>query len=173
MSLYKRGNWYWADFTVDGIRYRKSLETSNWQEAIKRQRELIEVAAKGQLETQRGPKRLFEAVESYLEYKAVVCAARTVELEGERLSIVKKHYRRCQTDKHHPSGCCKVSKNSARSWYCQSYNQYGCRSPETSAKTFWPVAKISRSREESARKPEADWSCLNTGRANSPFPDCR
>ncbi len=92
MSLYKRGKWYWADFTVDGIRYRKSLETRNWQEALKRQRELIEAAAKGQLETQSGPKRLFEAVESYLEYKAVVCAARTVELEGERLSIVKKHF---------------------------------------------------------------------------------
>ncbi len=92
MSFYKRGKWYWADFTVDGIRYRKSLETRNWQEAIKRQRELIEAAAKGQLATQKGPKRLFEAVEAYLKYKAVVRAARTVELEAERLSIVKKHF---------------------------------------------------------------------------------
>jgi hypothetical protein len=44
------------------------------------------------LETQEGPKRLFGAVEAYLAHKVVTCSARTVELEAERLSLVKKHF---------------------------------------------------------------------------------
>ena len=33
MSLWKRGRQYWADFTVDGRRYRKRLGTTNLQTA--------------------------------------------------------------------------------------------------------------------------------------------
>lgn len=93
MSLWKRsGGWYWADFSVEGIRYRKPLETRNWQEARKREREMKEAVHNGQFETQTDPKRLFEAVEKYLMAKAVTSSSRTVDLEGERLSLVKKYF---------------------------------------------------------------------------------
>lgn len=91
MSLWRRNGWYWTDFSIDGARYRKPLRTRKWQEAKKREREMIEAASNGQLETQAGPKRLFEAVEAYLAQKAVTSSPRTVELERERLRLVKKH----------------------------------------------------------------------------------
>lgn len=93
MTIYKRtGGWYWTDFSTDGVRYRKPLKTTDWREAKKKERELIEAARDGHLETCAGPKFLFEAVEKYLAAKAFKCSPRTVELEGERLSIVKKHF---------------------------------------------------------------------------------
>ena len=33
MSTRKRGRWYWADFSVDGVRYRKPLRTGDWKVA--------------------------------------------------------------------------------------------------------------------------------------------
>jgi integrase len=93
MSLWKRtGGIFWADFSVDGVRYRKSLATCNWKLAKQNQRDMIEAARNGQLDTMKGPKRLFEGIESYLAHKAIARSPRTVELEGERLSIVKKHF---------------------------------------------------------------------------------
>ena len=93
MSLWRReSGLYWADFSVDGVRYRKPLDTRNWKEAKQNQRDMIEAARNGQLETLKGPKRLFEGIEAYLAYKAIARSPRTVELEGERLSIVKKHF---------------------------------------------------------------------------------
>ena len=91
MTLWKRSGRYWADFSIDGTRYRKPLGTRKWQEVRKRERVMIEAARHGQLETQAGPKRLFEAVEAYLAQKAVVSSKRTVERERERLSLVKQH----------------------------------------------------------------------------------
>jgi len=92
MSLWKRRGWFWADFSIDGTRYRKPLKTRNWQEAKKSERQIVEAARSGHLETKDGPKRLVGAVEAYLAHKAVTCSQRTVELEGERLSLVKKHF---------------------------------------------------------------------------------
>lgn len=92
MSLWKRSGWYWADFTVDGTRYRKSLETRSWQEARKREREMKEAVDHGHLEAQTDPKRLLEAVEKYLIAKAVMTSPRTVDLERERLSLIQKYF---------------------------------------------------------------------------------
>jgi hypothetical protein len=41
---------------------------------------------------EQGPKRLTDAVDAYLTAKRIRCSARTIELEEERLSIVKKHF---------------------------------------------------------------------------------
>ena len=93
MSLWKRGHQYWTDFTVAGQRYRKRLGTTNLQRAKKRERELIENAGRGLLTAnEQGPKRLSEAVDAYLASKRMRCAPRTIELEEERLSLVKKHF---------------------------------------------------------------------------------
>src|SRR5918994_1040285 len=96
MSLWKRGRQYWTDFTVNGRRYRKRLGTTNLRVATRREREMIEEAGHGRLPAdEQGPKRLSEAIDSYLTAKRIRCSARTIELEEERLSIVKKHFGEC------------------------------------------------------------------------------
>src|SRR5438045_639980 len=93
MSLWKRGRQYWTDFTVAGQRYRKRLGTSNLQTAKRRERDLVEGAGRGLLSAnEQGPKRLSEAIEAYLAAKRMRCSPRTIELEEERLSLVKKHF---------------------------------------------------------------------------------
>jgi hypothetical protein len=41
---------------------------------------------------EQGPKRLSDAIDAYLTAKRIRCSPRTIELEEERLSIVKKHF---------------------------------------------------------------------------------
>ncbi len=54
---------------------------------------MIEEAGHGRLPTdEQGPKRLSEAIDAHLTAKRIRCSARTIELEEERLSIVKKHF---------------------------------------------------------------------------------
>jgi hypothetical protein len=61
--------------------------------ATRREREMIEEAGHGRLPAdEQGPKRLSEAIDAYLAAKRIRCSARTIELEEERLSIVKKHF---------------------------------------------------------------------------------
>ncbi len=44
--IYKRGKWYHMDDTVNGVRYREPLKTTNWQEALRLEKErLAEIAA--------------------------------------------------------------------------------------------------------------------------------
>src|SRR5215469_10549862 len=90
--IYKRGYWYWTDFTENGRRYRRPLKTTNWQEARTEERKVIEKARNGKLADTGVPKRLFEAIVIYLDDKRVRCAPRTIELEIERLNMVKKFF---------------------------------------------------------------------------------
>src|SRR3954447_22381559 len=93
MSLWKRGRQYWTDFTVAGRRYRKRLGTTNLRTATRRERELVEEAGHGRLSAdEQGPKRLSDAIGAYLDAKRMRCSPRTIELEEERLSLVKKHF---------------------------------------------------------------------------------
>src|SRR5437867_2314560 len=93
MSLWKRGRQYWTDFTVAGRRYRKRLGTTNLRTATRRERELVEEAGHGRLAAdEQGPKRLSDATDAYLAAKRIRCSPRTIELEEERLSLVKKHF---------------------------------------------------------------------------------
>ena len=93
MSLWKRGRQYWADFAVGGKRYRKRLGTTNLRVAKLRERELLEDAGAGALnDHERGPKRLSKAIDAYVSAKRMHCSPRTIELEQERLSLVKKHF---------------------------------------------------------------------------------
>ena len=93
MSLWKRGRQYWTDFTVAGHRYRKRLGTTNLRVATSRERALIEEAGHGRLtDHEQGPKRLSDAIGAYLDAKRMRCSPRTIELEEERLSLVKKHF---------------------------------------------------------------------------------
>ena len=57
MGLWKRGRQYWADFSIGGKRYRKRLGTTKLQEAKRRERELLEAAATGELQSPQGVER--------------------------------------------------------------------------------------------------------------------
>jgi integrase len=93
MTLWKRGRQYWADFSVDGRRYRKRLGTTNLRVAIQRERQLIEDAGRGSLAPhEQGPKRLFAAAEAYLDAKRMRCSPRTLEFEQERIVFLKRHF---------------------------------------------------------------------------------
>lgn len=93
MSLWKRGHQYWADFTVDGRRYRKRLGTTNLQLAKQKEWQLIEDAGHGAVSPhEQGPKRLFEAVDAYIDGKRLHCSPRTLEFEEERLISLKRHF---------------------------------------------------------------------------------
>lgn len=96
MRIRKRGNRYWADFRLDGVRYRKPLRTSKYTDAQMRAKELLAAAERGGVRPDaKGPKRLLAAIESYLQAKRLRCSARTIELEKERLSIVTGHFADC------------------------------------------------------------------------------
>ena len=76
-----------------GSRFVLANATTNLRVATRREREMIEEAGHGRLSAdEQGPKRLSEAIDAYLTAKRIRCSARTIELEGERLSIVKKHF---------------------------------------------------------------------------------
>jgi hypothetical protein len=55
MALFRRGKWWWADFSVNGVRYRlpmrdeNGLRTKDWREANRCQKELIAEAEAGKL----------------------------------------------------------------------------------------------------------------------------
>ena len=70
MSLYKRGKTWHTDFTVNGQRFRQSLETTDWREAQSKEKELIIQASAGKLAhiSQQFSKLNFtQAIERYLE----------------------------------------------------------------------------------------------------------
>src|SRR5690606_21906407 len=93
MSLWKRGRQYWADFTVDGRRYRTRLDTTNLQDAKRKERQLSEEAGHGAVAThEQGPKRLFGAVDAYIDGKRLHCSPRTIEFEEGRLITLKRYF---------------------------------------------------------------------------------
>ena len=93
MTLWKRGGRYWTDFTVDGVRFRKPTRTSDRNAAKVEERRLIEAARHGKLGVRQiGQRTLFKAVEAYIAAKRMRTSPRTVELELERLSLIKKHF---------------------------------------------------------------------------------
>ena len=49
MALKKRGKTWHTHFFVDGERFRQSLETSDWREAQRKERDLIRDAKAGKL----------------------------------------------------------------------------------------------------------------------------
>jgi hypothetical protein len=137
MSLWKGGRQYWTDFAVAGKRYRKRLGTTNLQVAKRRERELLEGAGRGQLSAnEQGPKRLSAAIEAYLAAKRMRCSPRTIELEEERLSLVKKHFgdlplsaitRRQQSQTFNAHATRRESRTAPSTWtsaYC-----HACSSP--------------------------------------------
>jgi hypothetical protein len=71
----KRGRLYYANTWAGGIRLRGCLNTSNYQEALAKQRELVQKAHQGKIQNSPGQKRwaamrLGEALDALLEQQA-------------------------------------------------------------------------------------------------------
>jgi integrase len=69
MAIYKRGRTWWTDFSVNGVRYRISLDTSDWRKAVSNEKEKMAEAQAGKLKAavQSFARLAFkEALERYL-----------------------------------------------------------------------------------------------------------
>lgn len=101
MALYKRGTKkkkkYWTRFSINGVLHRKPLGTTSRNDAIALEREMIELASAGHL-SNRKPQysTLFPAIDAYLKDKKIRVAPRTIELEQERFTIIKRHFKDCK-----------------------------------------------------------------------------
>ena len=98
MGLWKRGRRYWTQTVVNGVWIRRPLcpqgstrATTNWQEAVRLEKELIRAALEGSLPTQSHSIKLFAAVDDYLKAKeATANTKRAVAFDRERLEVVKR-----------------------------------------------------------------------------------
>lgn len=98
MGLWKRGRRYWTQTVVNGVWIRRPLcpqgstrATTNWQEAVRLEKELIRAALEGSLPPQSHSIKLFAAVDDYLKAKeATANTKRAVAFDRERLEVVKR-----------------------------------------------------------------------------------
>jgi len=96
MAIYKRGKTFWTDFTVNGQRYRQSLDTTDWRKAQATEKEKIAEASAGKLvlSNQSFARLAFaEATKRYIESRRLELAARSVAKERELLNAPSKHFR--------------------------------------------------------------------------------
>jgi integrase len=88
MALVKRGKTWHTHFFVDGQRFRQSLETSDWREAQKKEKQLVAQASQGKLAplSHQFSKFTFkEAADKNLAERIAHLAPRSVQTERERL----------------------------------------------------------------------------------------
>jgi integrase len=88
MSLYKRKKTWWTDFSVNGQRFRESLDTTDWREAQSRQKEFITRASQGNLapSSQQFSRLAFsEASDRYLESRKLELSPRSLKKERQLL----------------------------------------------------------------------------------------
>ena len=98
MGLWKRGRRYWTQTVVNGVWIRRPLcpagstrATTNWQEAVGLEKELIRAALQGSLPTHSHSIKLFAAVDDYLKAKkATANTQRAIDFDRERLDVVKR-----------------------------------------------------------------------------------
>ena len=95
MSLYKRKKTWWTDFSINGQRYRESLDTSDWREAQHKEKELIAQASQGNMapSSQSFARLAFsEAAERYLVERKAHLAPLSIRTEKERLRPLKLYF---------------------------------------------------------------------------------
>ena len=95
MSLYKRRKTWHTDFSVNGQRFRQSLDTSDWREAQAKEKELIAQASAGKL---AGPNQPFsklsftEAAERYLADRIPQLTPNSIKTERERWTPLRHFF---------------------------------------------------------------------------------
>jgi|HubBroStandDraft_6_1064221.scaffolds.fasta_scaffold72154_2 integrase len=95
MSIYKRGGTWWTDFSVNGQRFRQSLDTTDWREAQSKEKDLIGQATAGNLvpSSQLFAKLAFvEAADRYVADRLAHLAPRSIVTEQERLKPLRAFF---------------------------------------------------------------------------------
>jgi len=95
MSLYKRKKTWWTDFSVNGQRFRESLDTSDWREAQAKEKELIAQAQAGKLSPagQSFARLAFPlALERYLEDRSAHVTPRSKRTESDHAKPLKEYF---------------------------------------------------------------------------------
>jgi len=93
MSLYKRNRTWHTNFTVDGQRFRQSLETTDWRVAQAKEKELIAEAKAGRLAAKRLPIARLpfrEAAQQFLLDRKNRLALLSVRTEEERSKMINQ-----------------------------------------------------------------------------------
>ncbi len=88
MSLFKRNKTWWTDFSVNGVRFRMSLQTTDWREAETRQKEKITQATLGKIvpSSQQFARLAFtQAAERYLDGRKLELSDRSIKKERQLL----------------------------------------------------------------------------------------
>jgi hypothetical protein len=109
MSLYKRGKTWHTDFSVNGQRFRQSLDTSDWREAQAKEKELIAQASDGKLTPSRqeyARLRFSEAADEYLQSRSLELSASSMKKERHGLEHHDAWLRtkRIALERHRPPG---------------------------------------------------------------------
>ena len=95
MKLYKRNKTYWTDFSVNGQRFRVSLDTTNRSQATSLAHERIAQAKQGKLsaKTQSFARLTFiEAAEKYLQSRKLELQASSLTKETQLLVKLKEYF---------------------------------------------------------------------------------
>jgi hypothetical protein len=93
MALYKRNKIWHTDFSLNGQRFRESLDTSDWREAQRREKELIAQASAGKLAPsgqQFGRLAFSEAADRYLKSRKLELSTRSSKKAGQVDDLVEE-----------------------------------------------------------------------------------
>ena len=95
MALFRRNKTWYADFTLNGQRYKQSLQTTDWRQALSREKELIGQAGAGKLapsSQQFAKLALTEAADRYIADRLAHLAPRSIVTEKERLKPLRAFF---------------------------------------------------------------------------------
>ena len=95
MSLFKRNKIWWTDFSVNGVRYRQSLNTRDWREAQSSEKELIADASTGKLapaSKQFARLAFTQAADRYLETRRLELSDGSLKKEQQLLTEPRRFF---------------------------------------------------------------------------------
>ena len=95
MALFKRGKTWWTDFSINGVRYRLSLDTSDWREALSQEKQKIAEAQAGKLSIagQSFARLAFtEALDRYLADRSVRVALSSQRTELDHAKPLRESF---------------------------------------------------------------------------------
>ena len=93
--IFKRNKTFHVDVTVHGVRYRQSLDTTDWKEAQRRQKELIRTILEGKAAAPAGhgsfaSLRLSDALVEFIKGRVGRVAPRTTQIDEERAVVLSR-----------------------------------------------------------------------------------
>src|ERR1700683_1403310 len=92
MALFRRGKWYWTDFSVNGQRFRQPPKTQDHRKAPGKERDLIAHAMDGKLAARgrrAGRLAFCEAADRYLEHRTLDASVCTWKTETDKMKPLR------------------------------------------------------------------------------------